>query len=213
MNRKFKAISLALVAVFALSAVAASSATATPPKFTAASYPAQGSGSQPAAAVHKFNADGFTTTCEVANFTTSVLAGPSSEITVTPEYDKCKTAGVSSKVTLNGCAYIFTMTTTNVPNLSTVTLECPEKQEITIDVGNPAAPTCVIHVPPFKDAHHAKLENKHPNILATATVTVPLVHLTDTTALCPFNGNTTSTALYEGSVELAGKEGKTIDIG
>jgi hypothetical protein len=212
MNRKIKAMGLTLVAVFALSAVAVSSASATPPKFTASAYPASGGGSQ--IGTHKVTFDGFITTCEVATFSGTLVAA-SSEITIAPKYEKCKTAGVASTVTLNGCDYKFTLTTTGVPNLATVDLVCPAGQDITIDVGNPASPACIIHVTPFTAVEHVKIENDHPGILATATADIPAdkVHLTDTIpASCPFNGDTTATAIYDGQVTMTAP-GNTIDIG
>jgi hypothetical protein len=213
MNRKFKAVSLALIAVFALSAVAASSASATPPKFTSNSgYPVTGTGEQPVGEPHVFAADGFNTTCEVAKFS-GTLTAASSEQNITPVYEKCKTAGVASTVTMNGCNYRFTMRTTGVPNLATVDLICPPGQEVTIHLGNPLSPTCQIHIPPFTEKHHVKIENDHPGILATSTVKEIKASLTDTTALCPFNGSTTvETATYNGAVTVK-VEGKTIHIG
>jgi hypothetical protein len=214
MNPRLKAIAMALVAVLAVSAVGASAASATPPKFTSNSgYPVTVSGSQPAGGPHVFTADGFATTCEVANFS-GTLAAASSELSLTPVTEKCKTAGVASTTTMNGCSYKLTMTTTGIPNLATVSLVCPAGQEVTVDVGNPAAPSCQIHIPPFTDKHHVKIENDHPGLLTTWTISSIKATLTDLTALCPFNGNTTvENATYNGTVTLAPLAGGTVDIG
>jgi hypothetical protein len=62
--------------------------------------------------------------------------------------------------------------------------------------------------------HHVRLENSHPHIQATATISGIRATFTDVTALCPFNGETTvESATYNGSVTMIGGEGKTIDIG
>ncbi|HEV2791648.1 MAG TPA: hypothetical protein VGV69_10155, partial [Solirubrobacterales bacterium] len=66
MTRKFKTLGLVLAAVFAMSAVMASAASAT--EFTAASYPVTYSGTQEPTEPHVFTADGYETTCKDASF-------------------------------------------------------------------------------------------------------------------------------------------------
>lgn len=208
MTRKFKAIGLSLVAMFAMSAVIASSASAT--EFTASEYPAAYSGSQ--VEKHKFTADGFVTECEVAKFSGTATAA-STTTTVTPEYSGCKTAGIVSTVTLNGCDYLFHLPASGTS--ATVDLVCPAGQEITLDVGAELSkPICQVHIPPFTGKSKVDLTNSAPGVLATANVTGFKASLTDTQAfLCPFNGTTTSEATsYTGTVKLT-SSGKTIDVG
>jgi hypothetical protein len=170
-------------------------------------------GSQPAGAPHTFTADGYTTSCEIATFTTASQGAASSSITITPVYETCKTAGVASTVTMNGCVYKLDLTTTGIPNLATVSLVCTSG-EVLIELGNPASPQCEIHVGPFSNKHHVKVANDHPGILTTATVSGIHAFATDTAVLCPFNGDTTVTnATYNGSVTFRGSAGQTIDIG
>lgn len=85
MTRNLKALGLALVAVFALSAVASAAAQAES-KFMAAEYPVTIHGSQ--TTKHIFKYGGNEVTCENAEFNGSATAA-SSEIEIEPAYTNC----------------------------------------------------------------------------------------------------------------------------
>src|SRR6187397_102313 len=98
MIRKSKAIGLALIAVFAMSALVASAAQATP-VFTTSVSPVS---------VHatgekigeEFTVDGVTTVCEVSHYTGTATNG-SSTLTMHPTYTGCVLKGVGINVTVN----------------------------------------------------------------------------------------------------------------
>jgi len=208
MIRNLKALGLALVAVFAMSAIAASAASALEFTATNGNYPVKFSGTQPAAEPHAFTADGFTTECKVAEFNGTQKA-KSSTSSATPTYKECEVAGsggfLSATVTMNGCEYVFDVS--GGAN-ATVDLVCPAGKDVTIDAGS-----CVIHIAPFENKSHVNMSNNKPHIDAKPTVSGIHAVLTDA-FLCPFEGNTTTTTgtLTGGPVTLKG-ENEGIDVG
>lgn len=105
MNRKFKALGLALFAALALSAVVASAAAAEG-EYTAAEYPTTGT------ATSGLGNDVFTTeggTVECVSHFEGTLTAASSELTVKATYSSCKAFGfASATVNMGSCDYLFT---------------------------------------------------------------------------------------------------------
>ena len=104
--RNFKALGLALVAVFAMSAVVASSASAT--AFTAASYP-QHLTAEDTGAGDLFTISGNELSCSNETFTSQITA-QTTTLTFTPSFANCKTEGAAFNnitVTTNGCTFTF----------------------------------------------------------------------------------------------------------
>lgn len=124
MTHKVKALGLALVAVFALSAVGASAASA---EFKADSYPATLTASAESEQV-------FTSSTGQVRCTTltgdATLTEESAAITTTPAYTGCTAfvgeSELKAKVTFNGCDYNFTTELTHI--------ECPSGKNIIIEV-------------------------------------------------------------------------------
>jgi hypothetical protein len=122
MTRNIKALGLALVAVFAMSAVAASSASAL--HFVSGAGIAKVDGAQ--VGVNVFTANGSPIECDEATFSGTVVATTTTEQTITPTYKKCRFASKTENATvdMNGCAFILT-----IPNEADVHnplhIECP----------------------------------------------------------------------------------------
>lgn len=138
MTRKLKALGLAMIAVFAMGALAAQGAqAATPGTLTASSYPAPLTGHS--TGIHKFElkALGLSTECETAKFTGELTAA-SPTITVTPVYEKCKAFGLASTIDHEGCQYLIHITET-LPSSTTydgdIDVVCPAGQVIKITAG------------------------------------------------------------------------------
>ena len=114
MIRNLKVLGLALVAVLALGAMAASAAYAEEP----AELTTEGtvlSGSQ--SGTHKFIANGNEVTCKTATFTGTTKNGDR-EPTVKPTYNECHIIigfTFNATVTNQGCSYKFTDFTTAAP--------------------------------------------------------------------------------------------------
>jgi hypothetical protein len=160
-RNNLKTLGLALVAVFAFSAMAASSASAVD-TFTgpAGSIPITATGTNNKLEITGAGAKFECTTAHFAGTTTS----GSKEITVTPTYSgtmnvtphttHCSGTGPPLHVHMNGCAYILTGNTTGedppvVGKDATVWIECPivggvQKEITTTNTGLGVT----IHIPP-----------------------------------------------------------------
>ena len=104
--RNFKVLGLALVAVFAMSAVVASSASAT--AFTAESYP-QHLTAEDAGSGDRFTISGNELSCSNETFTSQITA-QTTTLTFIPSFVGCKTEGSAFDnitVTTNGCTFTF----------------------------------------------------------------------------------------------------------
>ena len=157
MIRNLKALGLALVAVFALSAMAASSASAVD-KVTTGVSPAVLTGVSELGQFKITTPGEPNVRCTTSKYNVKVASG-ASEITIEPTYEG--TLGVTphahhcnlsfaganeATVDLNGCDYDLKGETTGSDNGTdaTVSVTCPAGQEITIttNVG------CTFHIPP-----------------------------------------------------------------
>ncbi len=114
MIRNIKALGLAIVAVAAMSVVAASAAQASE---LHATVPNQANVTGEQVIAHKFQLtkSGAVTQCTQASFEGTITnTGQSQqqtteqELTVTPTYSGCKTVGINSQVLMNGCKYTIT---------------------------------------------------------------------------------------------------------
>lgn len=152
MSNKLKSLGLALVAVFALSAVVASSASAAA-AFTgdagATITGAQVSGTITGSVKtgHEFTTKAGTIKCSTATFDGVATAAVSAEQTLAPTYSGCFLGGVVPvHVKMNGCDYLFKGDTT--VSTSTITV----KTDVVCSGGGPiiveaTGSTCVITIP------------------------------------------------------------------
>jgi hypothetical protein len=113
MNRKIKALGLALIATFAMSAFASASAQAQTPQLQAGAANWTLTGKQVEGG-HSFTLpSGRQLTCETATFHGGPFANQAvSEATVFPTYEQCHTKPVlgikfPATVTMEGCDYLF----------------------------------------------------------------------------------------------------------
>jgi len=142
MTRKLKVLGLALVAVCAMSAVVAASASAVEFKSTKGTTVtltgAQHNGE------HKFTVGFGTVNCTKAKFH-SELTTPNSVATVTAEYGKpaggeCVFAGIPAEVHMNECDFTLFAN-------GNAAVDCPAGKEITVTAVQAGVTKCVVHVP------------------------------------------------------------------
>jgi hypothetical protein len=209
MTRKLKVLGLALVAVFAMSALVASAASAD--TFTAESAPVDLTGAQ--TTTNEFSVAGATVKCPVARFTGTVATTSASSITVHPEYEgnessSCEVSPIgSATISTTGCNYIISGTTTNGD--AGVEVECSGTNEITVNG------PCVIHIKAQKPTGGASFTNGTENGKGDVTVkaTVTGIHAVVTDSfLCTIGGinpGTYTNGTYTGSVTVTGyKDGQ-----
>jgi hypothetical protein len=221
MIRNLKVLGLALVAVFAMSALIASTASAiSQGKFTAKTYPA-----------HIFASDtddvftvlGQELVCSHQTFT-GVLAAASTDLTVTPEYTGCenKTNKKTATVTHNECVYTFTAgTVTSATDVhGTVDIVCPIGKEIEVHVYNNHAHTslwCTLVIPTQAGLKvtYTNEATGHVRIEGTEGAGNPIEGITGTAkGECTAGLNVHfTTAKYDAGVTVEGTNGNEIDVG
>lgn len=103
---KLKVFGLALVAVFAMGVVVASSASATSGAFTSEKASTTITGTQ-INAEHVFTTTHGTVKCSTATFHGQSAATVFTSITLTPTYSGCKFAGLNATVNFTSCEYVF----------------------------------------------------------------------------------------------------------
>jgi hypothetical protein len=154
MKRNLKALGLALAAVFAFSAVAASTASAQTAGVLTSDGPVTLTGTEVATGLNGLTAFGSEVTCPGSTYgghklnSKSLLASGEGSVTITPKYINCNSAGSPRSVAMNGCDYVFDdFTTTPVDNKNgtygfTVDIVCPANSQIEV-TGGP----CTVKVP------------------------------------------------------------------
>ena len=208
MIRSFRTLGLALVAVFAMSAVVASAASAS--TFHAAKYPVTLSGSQ--SSTHVFSASGTSVSCEKATFAGEASAD-SSAVTIHPSYSGCTAFGfVGATVNTEECNYVFhSGATTNEAEqiyAGTTDITCPTGQSIKI-----TASTCALEVKAQTGLSSVSLDN---NANGTETVGANVEKIANTVTkdgfLCPLKGTGNFTdGKYTGNTEVKGTNGGNAD--
>jgi hypothetical protein len=158
MIRYLKVLGLALIAVFAMSAAAASSASAVVDRFTCIE---QEKCDVTAEGTHTFGTKGstLTVTCTTEKYTgtlTNGVAGATS-LQFTPTYDNCTALGGATTINVNGCTYDLTghttthnKTTTGTETDAPVHITCPGANKIEIK-----APMCTISIGAQNGLHGA----------------------------------------------------------
>jgi len=142
MSRNLKALGLALVACFAVSAVVASAASAEAYSFKAETVPTTLTGNQHAGN-DVFTTDTGTVSCNIATYEGTQTVTPTNSVTVTPSYGECKAFGLFNvPIDVNGCQYQFTVGTKVSGNFEgTVDVVCPSGKQIEV-----TAPGCTVTV-------------------------------------------------------------------
>ncbi len=202
MTREFKTLGLCLVAVFAMSAVAATAAQAE--KFTSANYPAAVPGEQVGALPLEFEVTNAGVECGTATFS-GTLAAASETLTITPNYQNCLVGGaIPATVDLNGCDYLF-----HVTGVKTVgaDVECPttaggvtDKIVITVP-----ATGCEIQVPEQMGLKKLTVKNEAAGDML---ITLAITNIQySQNAKCPGGVQSEKTGAYSGQITLKGDNG------
>lgn len=150
--RNLKILGLAFVAVLAMSAVAASAASADD-KLTAEGYPATLTGEKDGEFKDVFTTTAGSVSCSNPKYHAELNAAATT-VAATASYGEtvekqCTALGFPATIHMNGCSYLFHTTAGTTTELS-ADLVCPAGQEITV-TANPSehglTPKCTIHVP------------------------------------------------------------------
>jgi hypothetical protein len=135
MNRKLKALGLALVVVFAMSAVVASAASAKQLHSGSTTGITHLTGTQIGATNQLHLENGTPVKCTTALFDATYNGTTVSELTVTPTYSGCTAAGQKAEIHMNGCTYTITTPAGSADAYTaTVHLVCPAGKDVVITV-------------------------------------------------------------------------------
>jgi len=188
MTRKFKSLGLVLAAVFAMSAIGASAASAA--QFHASVEPVNITGTQ--STTHVFTTSAGTVTCKTATFTGTQATKTSSTVTLAPTYKECTAFGfINVPIDVNGCAYIFSAS-------GTTEVECPAGKAFEITV-----PGCTTTVGPqhFATGMTYTTIGTTPNRHITAHTNISGIHYIE----C---GTTRTNGTYKGSTTVKAASGE-----
>jgi hypothetical protein len=193
MTRNLKALGLALVAVFAMSALVTSAASA-------AEFHSEGENTTVTASqvnTHVFKTTAGEVTCAKATFSGTQAAKTASSITVNATYSECHInffgSKVSATVNMNGCDYVLYAS-------NKADIVCPAGKKIvvsaagcTVEVGGQTGKTTV---------SYTNKENKHIDITPNLTG----ISYNHTGFTCGTGSGTTGT--YTGTTTASGNKGK-----
>jgi len=208
MIRNYKAFALAFAAMFALGAIVAQGASATPLTVGTSAPTVFITGDQDGG-THTFTTPNGNVQCTNTSFSGSGAntegKGLVKEITVTPDYTSCKAFGIATAhVTHNGCTYTFTTPSTLLktgevkwdPN--DLHIECPAGKSIQITPTVFGVSSCTQSVgPQTVTGGHVIGRNAGTNDI-TLEITLSGIHYTGTGGVCG-NSETHSDATYVGS--------------
>ena len=197
MKTKMTIAGLALVAMFALSAVSASAAFAAP-LFHAEKEPVTFKGSS---SDNVFTTSAGTVECGTSSFEGTNATKTSTTATLAPTYSNCKAFGfVSATVEPHGCTYTFHLVEGSSPPTATVDVNCTGTNEITI-----SSTGCVTHVPPQTGLKHVVFSNEGSGATRDlkANITIEGIKYT-TTSGCPGGAGTKTNGKYTGTVTVKG---------
>lgn len=215
MTRNLKALGLALVAVFAMSALVVSAAQAEEVKhtFTSEVTPTVLTGKQETGTKHAFTvgtgANAHTTTCEKAEFAGTQEGKEANTVTLKPTYSECSASGLgAATVRTNHCAYVFQSDTVTSEDAA-VEVECAEGSSIEVEVPSVGVTLHIGAQTPAGGNHYTNLA-EHPaaggKMAVTAKTTVSGVHYTCSGGGCFLleGGGTGSNGTYTGESWVTG---------
>jgi len=138
--RYAKALGLAFVAMLALSAVAATAASAD--DFTAEKYPATLTGTNDPGFSDEFLTTIGTFKCTKTTYTATVV-GPTTSLTATPSFSGCAAFGFPFVFDMNGCTFKFNI---GAGTTGDADLVCPAGAELTITATSAGTAKCTEHI-------------------------------------------------------------------
>jgi len=202
MIRKYKALSLAMMALFAFGAIAAQSASANPLTVGegAATLFVTGT-SDPVGSTHTLTVEpGLSVECTHSLYrgSAAVTSGAVNHITLTPEYTNCKAFGfATAHVSTAGCVFTLTTPTSLVKGTSVtwhpsqIHVVCEGTKKITITPTSFGVSVCTASVgTQTPTAGHLVSKNLAATNELTDEATVEGVAYTSTSSPCGKGGNT-----------------------
>jgi hypothetical protein len=143
--RNLKALGLALIAVFAISAIASSAASANQFHSSVANTTWQRTSSENQE--FEYESEGIAIACTTAGGSGQTTAQTVAELTIAPTYSGCTAEGIvfsSAEVRMNECQYLFTLQASQ--NHGPLHIKCAPEEEITITVKVFGISICTLYI-------------------------------------------------------------------
>jgi hypothetical protein len=198
MIRKAKAGGLALLAMFVLGALTASTALAVP-QYTASSYPATVTGSNTKGA-ETITFDGTAQLCD-SHFVSGSLNAATSTLTITPTYSNCESFGfLNATFNMEGCTYVFHATEQVAADVYRhhMDVACPTGKSIKVESG-----TCRWEIKPQTDRTTVETTNLAGGALTLLWNVSLSITVTQDGFGCSLAGTGTRNGTYHGHVVFA----------
>jgi hypothetical protein len=218
MTRRFKALGLALLAVFAMSAVAAVGAQAENIEhtFNSEANPTNFTGTAEGDHVFTIGSGESTlsTECETIHFDGTETGTESDSVTIVPTYDKCTTSFGAAEVIENHCAYVFDSDTTThgepAEEHAPVNIECASGNKFEIKVPSFGITVTVGPQEGLHGVHYTNVEDPETGKEAiTVAATVKGIAWTCDGFLCDLAAGTSGAdGTYTGDTIVTGFEDK-----
>jgi hypothetical protein len=201
MIRNLKTLGLAFFAVFAMSAVVASAASATP-KFFSEQEDTTLTGSQGMAIANVFTTDMGELKCKSVKFDGTMGPVETTTLTLKPTYQECQLAGENALVTVNGCRYVFHLGENTETLAAKMSIECPDGETLVVEV-----PECAITIPPQAGLGEAKFTNEGEETTRAviADLNIGGIHYVEHGAGCENETVTTNNGTYTGQITIKGE--------
>jgi hypothetical protein len=161
MNRRLKFMGTALIAVFAMSVLFASMASADDLTSEVSPVTLTGAGEETGPGINRLSLEGIgVTDCPHSTYT-ATTATPTTTVTVTPSYTGCTSLGFPAIVDTNGCTYVLQMGTGAKATTITSKISCPVGQKIRVTANAPAPATlkCTIEIGPQENLEKIEVTN------------------------------------------------------
>jgi hypothetical protein len=201
MRRNLKALGTALVAVFAMSAMTASAASAEP-LFHSEIEDTFLTGSQGPIVANIFTTDLGQLKCEFVKFKGTWGQTTNTTLTLKPVYENCTMAEENAVVTENGCAFLFHLGNNTETLAASMDIECPDGQRIEIHI-----PECTTTLPPQAGLQQSKFTNEGEGTTRAIVADLELgeIHYVEHGPACPNQTVTTENGTYTGRITVKGE--------
>jgi hypothetical protein len=170
MIHNLKSFGFALAAVFAMSGLTASAASAGTEEFHTTAEPAIWRADQEVAAPVEFTVAGQAIKCKTTSFKTTTAKKTVASLNFTPTLKECSYGSRNTVIATNGCTYKFTGATT-VNKHGPIDIECPTGKQIEITIEE-LLPTCKIYIGSQNSSDGINYTNEATDITGKMTATL-----------------------------------------
>lgn len=207
--RNLKTLGLALLATFAMSAVAASAASANP-QFHTEVEDTTLTGSQGMVVANILTTDLGEMKCKVVQFHGTMEPLTTTTMTLAPKYEQCKLGEENAVVTVNGCRYLFHLGENTEVFEAKMDIECPMGQKLEIHI-----PECTTTIPPQAGLQEATFTNAGEGTTRglVADLNISEIHYVEHGEQCASQTETTENGTYTGKILVKGEVAEEEHVG